>query len=187
MSNILSTSRWSASPWWPLVLWLGLPAALANLSIACWPVLEMRLIDQHAIWIMLTELALSATLMLVTAQMIVGSLMLVFAPEPYWLRLAKYSGIIAWLGGAFIAGIAASGWLQKYFDVWLSQPDWDVHDSHTTLSQIEIISWAAILPIYLECNCPSGLCVLSLDGVCSGSRGKHHKARLETPRCRFST
>lgn len=152
-----SITRLSASPWWPLLLWLGLPVLLANLSVACWMVFQLYLImaqgpyspAQNTFWMELLQFATIASYELIAVQLLVASLILACGPGRFWLRLATYWGAIGWLAGSCAASFWLSRWLMRYLDHWQMQSGILVHDSYVDIAPGGIISAAATLPMVL--------------------------------------
>ena len=151
------SSRCAASPWWPLVRWLGVPATLSNLSLACWPMLKIHLILHSGPYSLVgggvsafdfLNFATTATMLLVAVQLLVASLVLVCGPGTFWLRLATYAGFIFWLVGSLAAGFVVSYWLRIGLESVHLRSNVFIHDTNITFGGGGL-SLAGTLPIIL--------------------------------------
>ena len=139
-----------------MLLWLGLPATLSNLSIACWPVLQMHLLMQSALgnpsdlfWQYLLQFTLAGSILLIAAQLLVASLILGCGPGPFWLRLAAYWGALGWLAGSLGGSFLLYPWLLRWLEQVQMRNGILVHDSFYKTEPGGLITVAATAPLIL--------------------------------------
>jgi hypothetical protein len=144
-----------SSPWWPLLIWLGVPATLLNLSIACWQVWHLHLVINStfgggatSFWTDAVQYGGILAMLLLLVQLALASLLFVAGPGKFWTRLAVYSAVISWIAGCIFASAVLSIWFMHWLERVNSQ-SWIMHDAYSNLTAYDAVRAASSLPMLL--------------------------------------